>query len=109
MTNDIFFSMGPCCICQCPHNALNLILLDKKAPSPGVGAWGCQECGLPLAGAIAVLCQPCFIAYQNGDAQIKFVCDGAPAAGKRVPVENLTEPFQHNRARHFIADKFSVN
>jgi|GEM_PF-6289880 len=102
-------TLGPCCICECAHGALNLVMLNKKAPTPGVGTWGCSECGLQMQGALAVLCMDCFRAFRDGKAQIKFACVGAPSAGMRVPVETLTEEFNHHRARHFIADKFSPN
>lgn len=101
--------LGPCCICERTHEVVNVVMLAKKAPQPGVGCWGCYECGLPMEGAVAVLCQECFALHRDGKAQIKFACVGAPRLGMRVPIASLTEDFYHHRARHFIAGKYSPN
>jgi hypothetical protein len=82
--------LGPCCNCGATAGVINVMMLDKRAPTPGKG-WGCVVCNLPADGAVAVLCDDCV------EQPIKAVCDGYPNEGKRVPIEQLSdEVFQHD-------------
>jgi len=86
--------LGTCCGCGGSINVRNIIMLDKRATVEGFG-WGCFQCGLPMAGAVAVLCDACL-----GILEPKFACVGYPSENKRVPVEELTEAFEHDMSKH---------
>lgn len=89
--------LGPCCACgQASDTVRNIIMLDKRAPTPGVGCWACFVCNLPAEGAVAVLCDDCL----GRGAHISFACDGPPGSGRRVPIEQLTETFDHDMSKH---------
>jgi hypothetical protein len=82
-------SLGPCCNCGTTENVRNIVMLARRAPTPGSG-WGCVVCGLPSDGAVAVMCDDCL------EQEPRAVCDGYPVAGKRVPIEQLAaEAFDH--------------
>ena len=61
--------LGRCCACLEEgtegNPVRNLMMLDRLAPTPGTG-WGCFVCGLPLDGAVAVLCERCVEAEADG-------------------------------------------
>ena len=93
--------MGMCCICLMEHPTVrNVIMLDKRAIREGTGCWGCFQCGLPMAGAIAVLCDDCLAEYQEDRVKIALACVGAPKDNQRVPLSTLTEPFEHDMSKH---------
>lgn len=92
------FNLGTCCICGGAENVVNIIMLPFKAKTPGSG-WGCFQCGLPMDGAVAVLCDDCIGKYENG-TPIKYAVDGYPFENRRIPVEELTEPFKHDLSKH---------
>lgn len=77
---------------------VNIVMLPFKSPSPGYG-WGCFQCGLPMDGAIAILCDDCIGKYQTG-TPIKYVAVGFPFKNDRVPVSELKEPFDHDLSKH---------
>lgn len=89
--------LGACCACEkSGPDVRNVMMLDRRGPSPGKG-WGCLVCGLPLDGAVAVLCDSCL----EAKAEIRFVCAGYPAQDGRMPIEELAfEPFGHDLALH---------
>jgi hypothetical protein len=89
--------LGPCCHCQKTGPTVrNVVMLAQRAPVPGTG-WGCFQCGLPLDGAVAVLCDECL----EASLPMLFVCVGRPGEGKRMPIEGLTnEVFDHDLSRH---------
>lgn len=99
MTNEL--DLGPCCACDRTGDSVrNLIMLDFAAPVPGTG-WGCFQCGLPMNGATAVICDGCL----EAEAEINFVIDGQPLVHKRLPIAEAREraggrPFNHNMERH---------
>lgn len=88
-------TLGRCCICEGTDNVTNVMMLDRRAPTPGTG-WGCLQCNRPLDGAVAVVCDHCLAAQ----AALKFVCDGPPGHDKRVPIEGITEAFGHDLSQH---------
>ena len=89
--------LGPCCACgKSGPDVRNVVMLSRRGPTPGKG-WGCVVCGLPLDGAIAVLCDGCL----EAQAEIRFVCIGYPAEDGRLPIEELPfEFFDHQREFH---------
>jgi hypothetical protein len=88
--------LGKCCECGIEGPTVrNILMIDKRGPERGKG-WGCVECGLPLDGAIAVLCDVCILR----DEHPKFVCSGFPYENRRIPFEQLTEKFTHDRSKH---------
>jgi hypothetical protein len=99
MNNTLNF--GPCCACgRTGDSVRNLMMLDFTAPQPGTG-WGCFQCGLPMDGATAVICDDCL----EAEADILFVIDGQPLEGKRLPMEEARgraggRPFNHNLNMH---------
>jgi len=74
----------------------NLVQIDRRSPAPGVGCWGCVVCGLPAAGALAVLCDECLERRRPA----LYACVGAPCENHRVPRAELTERFEHDLAKH---------
>jgi hypothetical protein len=75
-----------------------MLMLAKRAPIPGRG-WSCLVCGLPADGAVSVLCDACLDPeVSKGGAPLKYACRGYPAHDGRVPIEALSEPFEHDRA-----------
>lgn len=102
MTIDLdSFDLGPCCNCGCTGDVVrNVITLHQTAPVPGTG-WGCFQCGLPMDGAAAVLCDGCLEAVSRGDEGVKMVVIGRPAAGKRIGVDDYEhQPFDHDPSKH---------
>lgn len=92
--------LGPCCACGGTENVRNVMMLDRKGPTPGKG-WGCFVCDLPLDGAVAVLCDDCL----EAKAEIRFVCGGYPSQDGRVLIEDLPDgPFGHDLSVHFNVD-----
>lgn len=89
-------SRGPCCACnQSRPNVRNWIFLPVRGLVAGRG-WGCLACGLPKDGAIAVVCDPCFI----GGVEVRFACAGFPREPARVPVSELMGEFEHDITKH---------
>jgi hypothetical protein len=88
--------LGTCCACGGSEHVRNIIMLDRRGPTPGKG-WGCVECGLPCDGAIAVLCDPCFDAAREP----VFAVVGYPKDNARMPLADLpVEPFEHDPEMH---------
>ena len=88
--------LGPCCVCGTTGETVrNIMMLNKRAPTPGYG-WACFQCGLPPDGAIAVLCDGCL----EANAKITHICDGYPAEGKRVPLDLSAPDFDHDMSKH---------
>jgi hypothetical protein len=88
--------LGPCCFCGKEGPTVrNLLMLHRKAPVAGTG-WGCLVCGLPSDGAVSVLCDDCI---ENGKEPRFAIADYAPRK-LRVPIEQLTEIFDHHRDKH---------
>lgn len=110
--------LGKCCQCG-RQDAGVLIMLHVKSPEPGIGCWGCVECGLPLAGAVAVICNQCAQtavgreqAGQKHDAWPTNACLGSPRDNRRVPMSLLKERFDHDYSKHkdesgFLHDRLS--
>jgi len=96
---DVYMDMpdlGACCACGRGDVLVrNIMMLDLRAPVPGTG-WGCAQCGVPLDGALSVLCDACVATQQPS----RFVVLGSLTDGKRVAIEEVTEHFGHNMKRH---------
>lgn len=95
MNDDL--NLGSCCACERTGPAVrNIIALNRPGPTPGKG-WGCFQCRLPMAGAMAVLCDDCLIHKRK----IRFVCTGYLAKDGRTPIEELPPgKFKHNMEYH---------
>lgn len=92
--------LGKCCICESEHQTVrNIVMLSVRALEPGIGCWGCLQCDLPTAGAVAVLCDDCLEEHRKG-LKIVMACVGAPGENRRIRVSKLTEPFDHDKTRH---------
>jgi len=88
--------LGPCCACGCTGPWVrNLLCLPYPAPQPGTG-WGCFKCGLPMDGALAVVCDNCLAA----NAPLRYACLGPPGVGNRVPIQELVGRFEHRLRFH---------
>ena len=91
--------LGPCCAGR--RGAAEgaqvraVLLLDRKSPEPGKG-WGCVVCGLPPDGASAVLCDDCAAAGRDPVE----ACLGYPHEGRRLPLDQLGAPHEHDPSRH---------
>jgi len=90
--------LGLCCGCD-EEPATSIVFLDKKAPIPGRG-WACFACGLRAEGALAVLCQSCFVGHMSGETVIEWVCAGYPALDGRVAFDSLTGVHRHDLEKH---------
>lgn len=97
MDDDL--DLGPCCACEGLENVRNIMMLDKKALTPGKG-WGCVVCHLPNDGAIAVLCDRCL----ETEAEIRFAVNEWTTDKKRVKIEELTGEHKHDMKYHHEVD-----
>lgn len=89
-------TLGACCACEREGPTVrNIISLSKKALVPGHG-WGCVVCDLPCDGANAVCCDVCL----DLQRPLKFACRGYPGEDGRAPIEEFTEPFDHDFSKH---------
>jgi hypothetical protein len=97
MSNDDDLpDLGTCCGCGGTDRVRNIVMLDRRGPSPGKG-WSCLVCGLPADGAIVVMCDRCM----EGDVEPRFVVVGYPKANERMPIVDLAfERFEHNEEIH---------
>jgi hypothetical protein len=86
---------GACCACRGIEDVNNVVILDRKGPTPGQG-WGCYECGLPSDGAIAVICNACI---ESGRALVE-ACTGLPTHDGRTPVSELAGRYGHKPWAH---------
>lgn len=105
MFDDEFGDMpdlGQCCCCGGIENVRNVLMLHLKAKTPGAGCWGCFQCGLPNEGAVAVVCDRCL----NERREILYAVDGEARLNKRVPLSELTEPFEHDMNKHRDGDSW---
>jgi|SRR5215468_423725 len=91
--DDSTYNLGPCCVCEKIEGVRNILMLDFKSPIPGHG-WGCFTCNLPQDGSYAVVCDECL------EKPLKFACNGYPATEGRIPIEELTEKFDHDYRYH---------
>jgi hypothetical protein len=95
MSDDL--NLGKCCVCEREGPSVrNVMMLDRRSPVEGPGCWGCFQCGLPTAGAVAALCDECLARKLTP----KFACVGPPENNQRVPIDSL-EPFEHDMSKHF--------
>lgn len=92
--------LGTCCVCGGTDQVRNVCQLEQRAPIPGRGGWGCFVCGLPMEGAVAVLCDKCFDLVAAKKAEIKFAVAGYPAENKRVPISSLRGEHKHDMSKH---------
>lgn len=92
---------GSCCACnKIKPNVRNFICVPRRSPIPGTG-WGCLQCGLPIGGALAVICDECL---ESGTEAV-FAIDGYPKDKLRIPVDTLSpEPFEHDMRLHESED-----
>lgn len=94
-----FKKLGSCCICERYEKVRTVILINRKCIVRGHG-WGCTICHLPPDGAVAVLCDSCMQFFEAGLVKINLACAGYPQEEGRVPIEQLTEPHEHNHRIH---------
>lgn len=88
-------NLGECCACGGTANVRNVLMLGKKAPIPGTG-WGCVVCGLPMDGAVAVLCDGCLA----DEKKPMEACYGFPYENNRVSVNSLKGSHEHDMEKH---------
>ncbi|MCB9135129.1 MAG: hypothetical protein H6636_06870 [Anaerolineales bacterium] len=96
--------LGPCCACgQTKPDVRNIVSLHKRYPPSELAyrrtsGWGCFQCGLPMEGANTVVCDECL---ETG-VPIRFAVLGYLTAPEhlRIPLEQLTEPFDHDYFKH---------
>lgn len=98
---EVNIDLGSCCACgQTGASVRNVVMLHLRLPPEHRNrgtCWGCLVCGLvPPEGAIAVLCDECLIAKRKPN----LVIVGLSSHNERMPIELLTEPYQHNESRH---------
>jgi hypothetical protein len=92
------FEFGPCCHCGGTNNVRNVIMLELRSPEPGIGCWGCVQCGAEQAGAISVICDGC---ARDPDFHMpKQAILGSPHEGRRIDLTELKEPFGHDLSKH---------
>ena len=92
---------GMCCVCEAPNADPNFFQMDYKVPETVETKWGCLKCGLPIEGAIAVVCDGCLRKHGPDaiDDHIKFLMDGRD---RRIPVPPPEEriPHDHDYTKH---------
>jgi hypothetical protein len=89
---------APCCGCRVDRKLTWLVHVSRLAPTPGTG-WGCDGCGLPNNGAVALICDPC---RALGNAVvIRDVCTAVANRSGRTPIELVERTaFDHRWERH---------
>lgn len=92
-------NLGTCCCCGGTESVRNLVMLNKKSPTPGRG-WGCYVCGLLMDGAVAAVCDKCLAEK----APYRFVCTGYPTEEGRTPIEEVSGTHEHNTAIHAMQE-----
>jgi hypothetical protein len=86
--------VGPCCACRHVGLLRNIIMLHWR--NPNACGWGCVTCNLAPEGAIALVCDACW----EGGRPIRDAVATTIYAADRVPVTSLTEPWDHDEAKH---------
>lgn len=89
---------GCCCACgRIVSDLQNLLMMPFRAPE-GFPGWGCVTCGLPSAGAIAVVCNACV----DRGAEPQMIAGGRYALeGKRIKLQGFARiPHDHDLKRH---------
>ena len=79
--------LGRCCACKGTQDVNHIMMHNLRAPIPGTG-WGVFQG--ERDGAISVVCDRCL----DTEAPISEICIGNPAEDQRLPIEQVTEPFQ---------------
>ena len=92
---------GSCCVCGNLQDVNNIFQLSYKVGSESESAWGCFGCGLPIEGAVAVVCDACIEKHglDNIDGHIKFLMDGREGRIPVPPVEKRV-PHEHDLSLH---------
>jgi hypothetical protein len=90
----IITDTGLCCACN-KEPATGILMLERQAPIPGTG-WGCVVCGIPMNGAIAVLCDSCGV----GNTKVMFACFGNLTDKKRIDIRQLKGSHRHDLSKH---------
>lgn len=95
-----YYDLGPCCICESTKDVDNLLQLDFKVKSES--CWGCWQCGLPVEGAVAAVCDACMEKYKDDvdiETKLKFLMD---TAERRIPMPPVEErvPHVHDLSKH---------
>ena len=89
--------LGACCECGRQDRPVrHVVMLPVRSPEPGHGCWGCLTCGLPQAGAVAVLCDACAERFNGRPLNIVL---GSPDENRRMPFRDF-EPFDHDETKH---------
>lgn len=96
---------GTCCVCEMGDmEDCGLVQLGYKMESES--GWGCLQCGLPMEGAIAVVCSDCYDKYgEKIEDQIKYLIDGKKGRIPVPPVENRV-PHEHDLSLHPEVNKY---
>src|SRR5262245_47279162 len=91
-----------CCACGQHRRSRNIVMIEKKALTPGKG-WGCVQCDLPIDGALAAICDDC---AATEDPQIQFVFDGYLEEEKLIEIIELPNiPHVHDMTKHPEAER----
>jgi hypothetical protein len=98
--DDDLPDLGTCCGCGGSERVCAIGFLPQRGPVRGKG-WGCAVCGLPMDGAVVVMCDACDRANVNP----RFVCVGYPKENERMAIEELAiETFEHDKEKHRLDD-----
>jgi len=93
--------LGACCACGKEDVTVrNILALRQKAPVPGSG-WGCVVCGLPMDGAMAVVCDACL----QVSAPLKMAIFDNAAKKMRISYSRLSGEHEHDWIKHPEAGK----
>lgn len=96
--DELELDIGPCCACGNKITGTNnIICLDFQSPT-GDWGWSCFGCGLPPAGATAVICDDCL----QANTDVRWLITGRPTDKQRVPMDQVEQiPFKHNLSKHW--------
>jgi hypothetical protein len=113
MDNDSV-DLGTCCECggePTPDNPVRtLMLLDFKMPEDVGNGWGCFQCGLPMEGATAVICDACAESIgAAGKIEPRYIMVGTETKCGRLAIDQIQPkiPHRHNMALHPEEDGFT--
>lgn len=93
-----FDEYGTCCVCESEMETCGIIQLGYKVESES--GWGCYQCGLPMEGAIAIVCGDCVDKHaETIEDQIKYLMDGKKGRFPVPPVEKRVT-HEHDLSLH---------
>jgi hypothetical protein len=111
VTDEDAIRLGPCCVCRREGPTVrNILMLPHRTALPEHGGHGCFVCGMPLVGAVAVVCDSCMEPTETIYARLVDACRGYPGEDGREPIDQTRArgPFEHDMRYHEAQERRRV-